>query len=48
VLFDGEGGGESLDGIDGGGRQPFKMETCVGGEAFEITPLAFRVDCVER
>jgi hypothetical protein len=24
------------------------MEACVGGEAFEITPLAFRVDCIER
>ena len=48
VLLDSEGGGESLDGINGGGGQPFKMEPCVGGEAFEITSLPFRVNRIKR
>jgi len=47
ALFDREGGGETLDGVDSRGGQPLKVEAGVGGEAFEVPPLALGVDGVE-
>ena len=48
ALFDGEGGREALDRVDGRSGEAFEVEPGVGGEAFEVTALAFGVDGVER
>ena len=47
ALFDGEGGREAFDGIDGGGREAFEVEPGVGGEAFQVAPLPLGVNGVE-
>ena len=47
LLFDGDGRGKSLDGIDIRGFQPIEELTRVGGKGFHIAALAFGIDRVE-
>lgn len=48
ALFHGQGGGETFHRVDGGCGKSFQMEAGMGGEAFEVSALAFGVNSVER
>ena len=47
ALFDGNGGGEALDVIDIGLLHQLEELPGVGGKAFDVASLAFRVQGVE-
>ena len=48
LLLDGDGGGETVDGVDVGALHLVEELAGVGGEGFDIAALAFGVDGVKR
>ena len=47
ALLHGQGGGEALDGIDGGRRKGLEVQAGVGGKGLKVAALSFRINGVE-
>lgn len=46
-MGDGDGGGDAVDGVGVGFVELLEKLPRVGGEALDVSPLAFGVECVE-